>query len=263
VPEIDRVFCDLQHRGKKALIPYIVAHYPDPETCVEILKLLAGEGDVIEIGVPFSDPVADGPTIQHAGQVALSHGTNLKSILELVERVRRQTSTPVVLMSYFNPIYRYGVRSFAADAAEAGVAGVIIPDLPPEEADEWIRYARTEAIDTIFLVAPTSSDERIDRVTELSRGFIYYVSVTGVTGTSAGAVGKIAGQVARIRRASRLPVAVGFGISTPEDARCMAEISDAVIVGSALIRVIQQVVVEGCGLGRVAIFLKSLRAAIS
>jgi len=261
---IENTWTKVKFQGRKAFIPYIVAGYPEPALCAELIRLLAREGDILEIGVPFSDPIADGPTIQEAGQIALSHGMSLRTIMRFLDEVRLPTNTPVVLMSYFNPIYRYGIRSFAEDLLGVGVSGVIIPDLPPEEAGAWVSEARDKEIATIFLVAPTSTEERIRQVGTVSRGFVYYVSTTGITGNKVGELGEIKGQVNKIREITRLPVAVGFGISSPSEAKSIASVSDGVVVGSALIRTIKRAFAEGGrGMEEVSDFLTSLRNAMS
>ncbi len=260
--DIEKVFLGL-NGGKKAFIPYIMAGYPKPDICADIVGLMANAGDIIEIGVPFSDPIADGPAIQEAGQIALSHGMNLGEILKFVEKTKKKTATPIVIMSYYNPIYRYGIKRFAVDLKTAGVSGVIVPDLPPEEADPWIDEAGEKGIATIFLIAPTSTDERISRIGEVSKGFAYYVSTTGITGTNIGELSEIKEKVGKIKEKTALPVVVGFGISSPKDATPIAELSDGVVVGSAFIRTIKNAFSGGRGLEEVSGFLNSIKKAIT
>ncbi len=259
---IEKVFLGL-NQGEKAFIPYIMAGYPEPGLCAEIVELMASHGDIIEIGVPFSDPIADGPVIQEAGQIALSHGMSPKKIMHFVEELREKTQVPMVLMSYFNSIYRYGIKEFAEDLKRVGVSGVIIPDLPPEEAGPWIAEARRNEVATIFLLAPTSTDDRISKVGEVSRGFVYYVSTTGITGTNIGELEEIKEKVKKIKGMTNLPVVVGFGISSPKEATPIAELSDGVVVGSALIRQIKNAVAGGRGLEEVSDFLRSMKNAIT
>ena len=216
---IDHTFNALKNKGQSALIPFIMAGDPDIETTEDlVLKMAEAGADIIELGVPFSDPLSDGPTIQSASQRALQNGTNLKSILQLTERLKG-ISTPLVLMTYFNPIFKYGLKKFAEDCQKNGVDGVIIPDLPPEEADLWIREARRMGLDTIFLIAPTSPPSRIGLVSRCSRGFIYYVSVTGVTGAREKLPVELELAVKAVKEQSKKRVAVGFGISTPEQVK--------------------------------------------
>lgn len=237
---IDRTFVELKKRDHTALIPFIMAGDPDLETTGALALKMAERGaDIIELGVPFSDPLADGPIIQAASQRALKNGVNLEGIFDLTERLKG-ISTPLVLMTYFNPIFRYGLKDFAKGCKEARIDGVIIPDLPPEEAKPWIKEARTHELDTIFLVAPTSPAERIRKVCSYSRGFIYYVSVTGVTGTREKLPDELEFTVKQIKVHSKIPVAVGFGISTPEQAKEVSLFADGVIVGSAIVKIIEK-----------------------
>ncbi len=194
----------------------------------------------MELGVPFSDPLADGPVIQNASLRALKSGTNLKKIIQLVSDIRRESQLPIVLMASYNPVFVYGPEKFAEDAVRAGVDGVIIPDLPPEEADEFWCHADRKGLSMIFLLAPTSTEERVRMVSEKSRGFIYYVSLTGTTGMQASLSDGLVRKVGAIKKSSRIPVLIGFGISSPDQAREAAECSDGVIVGSALVRLIEQ-----------------------
>ena len=192
--------------------------------------------DIIELGVPFSDPLADGPTIQAAAQRALDAGTTMHTVIDLVSSVRTSTQVPIVLMTYYNPIFRYGEEKFIEDASSAGVDGIIVPDLPPDEAEEIVKFARKKPFDTIFLLAPTSTEERVRKVARASSGFIYYVSITGITGSKLVLDPAIALHMERIRAESDTPIAVGFGVSTPEDASVVSGFADGVIVGSAIVK---------------------------
>lgn len=237
---IDRTFESLKQRGQSALIPFLMAGHPDLETTEALIPHLAKAGaDIIELGVPFSDPLADGPTLQAASHQALQKGVHLKDILSLAEGLK-EIDTPLVLMTYFNPIFRYGLKKFAEDCQKSRIDGVIIPDLPPEEADPWVKEARRVNLDTVFLAAPTSPPERLKRITRVSRGYIYYVSLTGVTGTREQLPADLEPAVRRVRQGSQKPVAVGFGISSPEQAREVSRFSDGVIIGSAIARIIEE-----------------------
>ncbi len=237
---ISRAFNRLKKRGQSALIPFIMAGDPDMKTTEALaLKIAEAGADIIELGVPFSDPIADGPTIQAASERALQNGVDLKAVLRMAERLSG-ISTPLVLMTYFNPVLRHGLRDFAESCRRSGVDGVIIPDLPPEEAGEWIDEARKMNLDTIFLLAPTSPADRIRMVSRYSRGFIYYVSVTGVTGARENMPEELEPAVNKVKEQSRKPVAVGFGISTPEQAKKIGLFADGVIVGSAIVKIIEE-----------------------
>jgi tryptophan synthase alpha chain len=235
---IERRFAALQDEGRAGLITYMTAGDPDPDTSLRLLADLPRAGaDLIEIGMPFSDPMADGPIIQEAGQRALRQGMTLRRTLALVRELRRtDEATPIVLMGYYNPIYRYGPQAFARDAVAAGVDGVIIVDLPPEEAAELNEPARSAGLDVVRLATPTSDEARLAEITEGASGFIYYVAITGITGTRSAAGTDIAAAVAGLRRFTPLPVAVGFGIRTPEQACEVARAADAAAVGSSLVQ---------------------------
>jgi tryptophan synthase alpha chain len=230
-------FAALAAEGRGALIPFIEACDPDAETSLALLLGLPAAGaDLIEIGMPFTDPMADGPIIQRAGQRALKAGATLTRTLGMVRAFRAEDgATPIVLMGYFNPILSYGVERFCADAAKAGVDGLIVVDVPPEEADELAGPARANGLDIIRLIAPTTDDARMPRVLEGASGFLYHVAITGITGTRSANAADLAGNVARIRRQSSLPIAIGFGIKTPEQAAEAVRIADAAVVASALI----------------------------
>jgi tryptophan synthase alpha chain len=245
---IERRFAELRGEGRAGLVTFLTAGDPDRETSLRLIAGLAGAGaDLIEIGMPFSDPMADGPVIQAAGQRALKAGMSLRGTLELVRELRRANgATPIVLMGYYNPIYRYGAEGFARDAVMAGVDGVIIVDLPPEEDAELAGPARAAGLDLIRLATPTSDDERLRRIVRGAGGFVYYVAVAGITGTRSADSAETAAAVARLRRCTPLPIAVGFGIRTPEQAAAVARAADAAAVGSALVqRVAQNLAADG------------------
>ena len=234
-------FARLAGCGRKALIPYVTAGYPRPDLALPILHALVdGGADVLELGVPFSDPMADGPVIQRANDQVLALGIGLREVLEMVRGFRaRDGDTPVVLMGYANPIERFGVSRFLAQAADAGVDGVLVVDYPPEECAEFAARLRAAAIDPIFLIAPTSSDARIASVAEAGRGYVYHVSLKGVTGAGNFDIGAVRDMIPRIRKHVRLPIGVGFGIRDGDTARAVAEIADAVVIGSALVQVLE------------------------
>lgn len=255
-------FRGLARNGRKALITFVTAGDPDLATTGRLIPLLAKAGaDVIELGVPFSDPMADGPTIQLSSERALAAGTTLGAILDTVREARRTTHVPIILMGYFNPIFRYGAERFAADAAAAGVDGVLLVDLPPEEGGEFRAQARRHGLDLIYLLSPTSDAGRIDRVAREGSGFIYYVSVTGVTGARGELPADLFAAVRQVRERVRLPVAVGFGIADPEQAGRVAEVADGVVVGSAIVRLFERYGGEEL-LSRVPEFVATLRAGI-
>lgn len=235
-------FATLRQTGHSALIPFVEAYDPDCATSLALLKGMAENGaDIIEIGMPFTDPMADGPTIQAAGRRGLLAGATLKGVLDLVRAFRSENNhTPLVLMGYLNPILSYGIQRFCQDSAQAGIDGLIIVDLPPEEADLVLPHASAHDIDIIRLVAPTTSDARLKQVLSGSSGFVYYVSITGVTGTKTASAADLARDIPRIRAATDLPIAVGFGIRTPEQAATVAAYADAAIVASALIDTLQK-----------------------
>ncbi|HEX3653870.1 MAG TPA: tryptophan synthase subunit alpha [Rhizomicrobium sp.] len=237
-------FGELQRNGRAAFVPFITAGDPDTETSFAILERLPSAGaDLIEIGVPFSDPMADGPAIQASSLRALDTGMAVAGVLSLVRRFRQKDyATPIILMGYFNPIHAYGVEHFAADAASAGVDGLITVDLPPEEDDVLRIPANASGLDIIRLATPTTDDRRLTAVLNGASGFLYYVSVAGVTGTKSYAEGELRSAVARLKRQSHIPCAVGFGIKTPEQARAVASLADAVVVGSAIVNRVAEAV---------------------
>ena|SRR3990172_574768 len=238
---IEKRFSDLREKNEKALIAYITAGDSSLEVTERLIPALAAAGvDLLEIGVPFSDPTADGPVIQAATQRALKKGVTLDIVLGMIKRTKVLSDIPVVLFGYYNPIFSYGVGKFARRAKDAGVDGILVVDLPLEEAHELRRHTDPAGIDFISLIAPTTDDERIKKIAAHAQGFLYYISVTGVTGTIKPQIADIKKDVARIRRFSNLPVAVGFGISTPRQAGEIAAHADGVIVGSAFVRLIDE-----------------------
>ncbi|WP_439407496.1 tryptophan synthase subunit alpha [Bradyrhizobium sp. DASA03076] len=234
---IDTRFAELKKQGRSAFVTYVMAGDPDPATSLEIVKALPKAGaEIIELGIPFTDPMADGPSIQAAGLRALKVGMTLKKTLELVRDFRKDdNATPLVLMGYYNPIYIYGVDKFLADAKAAGVDGLIIVDLPPEEDDELCIPALKAGLNFIRLATPTTDDKRLPAVLANTSGFVYYVSIAGITGAAAADANVVGDAVARIKRHTGLPICVGFGIRTPEAARAIAEKADGSVVGTALV----------------------------
>jgi tryptophan synthase alpha chain len=238
---IARKFRELRARGETALIPFIVAGDPDLDSTRRIVRELEARGaDLIELGVPFSDPMADGPVNQRAMARGLAAGASLSAILGLVSELRAETQIPLILFGYFNPVLHYGCERFCADAAKAGVDGILIVDLPPEESRELARPAAANGIDLIYLLAPTTPIERSRKIAHAASGFLYYVSVTGVTGARAALAADLEQRVRELRGVTDLPIGVGFGISTPEQAGEVAAFADAVVVGSALSSLIEQ-----------------------
>ena len=238
---IDQKFQELRHQNASAFMPYLCAGDPTPELTSKLLLTLEAAGaDLIELGVPFSDPIADGPTIQRASERALAHSISLQQILDIVRSLRAQTDIPIALMGYYNPIFRMGEEAFCKAAQDAGVDGVIVPDLPPEQAQPLLEVAPKYNLATIFLVAPTSPPERMQLIASVSTGFIYCVSVTGVTGARAMLSDEIAPMITELRNHTDKPISVGFGVSTPEQAKQVAGIADGVVVGSAIIDVIEE-----------------------
>jgi tryptophan synthase alpha chain len=266
---ITRRFANLKKHRRPGLITFITANDPTPGAFQLILEGMPSAGaDIIEIGMPFSDPMADGPAIQASNQRALRHRTKISDILESVKKFRDvEPETPIVLMGYYNPIYRYGAQEFAQDASAAGVDGVIVVDLPPEEAEELNVHLRANDMHMIFLTAPTSDDERLPAILKHASGFLYYVSITGITGTKVADEGAIKDAVTRLRKQTALPIAVGFGIRNPERAAGVAAHCDAVVVGSAIVEIIAKGVetngMPSAGLsGNVLNFVKSLATSV-
>ncbi|MGD9863635.1 MAG: tryptophan synthase subunit alpha [Pseudodonghicola sp.] len=234
---IDAKFADLRAQGKKAFVSYVMAGDPDYATSLEVVKGLPGAGvDIIELGLPFTDPMADGPTIQAAGQRALDAGMTLRRTLALAAEFRKtDDTTPIVLMGYYNPIYSMGVDTFLDAAKAAGIYGLIVVDLPPEEDDELCIPAQAAGLNFIRLATPTTDDTRLPKVLQNTSGFVYYVSITGITGAAEAQAGDVAPEVARIKARTELPVVVGFGIKTPATAEAIAGVADGAVVGSAIV----------------------------
>ena len=257
---IDDTFQRLQAQGRKAFVTSIMASDPDHDTTLQIMRGLPGAGvDIIELGMPFTDPMADGSTIQAAGQRALAQGGSVSRTLDIVREFRRDdTTTPIVLMGYYNPIYarKGGVTQFLTDAVEAGIDGLIVVDLPPEEDSELCVPATAAGLNFIRLATPTTDDRRLPAVVRNITGFVYYVSVTGITGAAAANAADVAPEVARIRAAAGLPVVVGFGISTPEAAEAIASVADGCVVGSAIVKQIG----EGRPVPEILAFVRDLAA---
>lgn len=238
---IKPVFDALWAQGRKALIPYVTAGDPYPEVTVEVMLAMAQAGaDVIELGVPFSDPMADGPVIQRAAERALARGIGMSQVLDYVRMFRRQNAaTPIVLMGYANPIERYGIARFVADAKVAGVDGVLVVDYPPEECEAFAATLREAGLDPIFLLAPTSTEQRMKDVGRVASGYVYYVSLRGVTGAGHLDVSQVAEMVPRIKSHVRMPVGVGFGIRDAQSAVAVGAVSDAVVIGSAIVQLLE------------------------
>lgn len=260
---IDNTFSRLRRDGKKAFIAYITAGYPDLRTSEKLALELGRIGvDIIELGIPFSDPLADGPTIQSASQKAIAGGGNFKSILKLAQSIRGKINTPLVFMTYYNIVSNYGVRNFVTDSKKAGVDGVIVPDLPPEEASELMRVSRENKFANIFLAAPTSTDKRLKMIAKKSSGFIYYVSLTGVTGARKSLPDDIISHVKRLKSYTDKPICVGFGISSPSQAARIAAVADGIIVGSAIIKIVDSNLKDKRLDEKVSKFVKTLMKAV-
>ena len=260
---IKATFDALQARGRKALIPYVTTGDPFADATVDIMLAMAENGaDVIELGVPFSDPMADGPVIQKAGERALARGIGMPQVLEQVRLFRaKNDTTPVVLMGYANPVERYGVDRFVADAKPAGVDGVLVVDYPPEECEDFAATLRANGLDPIFLLAPTSTEARMAHVGRIASGYVYYVSLKGVTGAGHLDTAAVAAMIPRIKQFVKLPVGVGFGIRDARTAQAVAAVSDAVVIGTALVQLL-----ESCSRDNVALaagaFIKDIRTAL-
>ena len=253
---IDATFARLRAANRKAFVAYIMAGDPDYETSLTLMQGLPAAGvDIIELGMPFTDPMADGPTIQLAGQRALQAGQTLQRTLDMVATFRAtDPTTPIVMMGYFNPIFSRGVTRFLADAKAAGVDGLIVVDLPPEEDAELCLPAQATGLNFIRLATPTTDDKRLPKVLQNTSGFVYYVSITGITGAGAAMAGDVGPEVARIKAQTSLPVIVGFGIRTPEAAQAIASVADGAVVGSAIV----QLIAEGKKPAEVLAFIKGL-----
>ena len=263
---IDARFAELAKQGRSAFVTFLMAGDPDPKTSLDIIKALPKAGaDIIEIGMPFTDPMADGPSIQAAGLRALKAGMTLKKTLEMVRGFRRDNdATPLVLMGYYNPIYIYGVDKFLVDAKAAGVDGLIIVDLPPEEDDELCLPAMKAGLNFIRLATPTTDDKRLPAVLANTSGFVYYVSITGITGSASADSTAVGEAVARIKRHTKLPVCVGFGIRTPDAAREIAESSNGAVVGTALVDALKgSLDVDGHATDRTVTAVADLVAALA
>jgi tryptophan synthase alpha chain len=234
---IDDKFAALKAEGKKAFVSYIMAGDTDEATSLEVMKGLPDAGvDIIELGIPFTDPMADGPTIQLAGQRALEGGMTLQKTLDMAAEFRKgDDTTPIVLMGYYNPIYNRGVDQFLTDAKAAGIDGLIVVDLPPEEDEELCIPAQAAGLNFIRLATPTTDDKRLPKVLQNTSGFVYYVSITGITGAAEASAADVAPEVARIKAATDIPVIVGFGVNTPEKAEAIAGVADGTVVGSAIV----------------------------
>ena len=262
--KIQATFERLQAQGRKALIPFITAGDPDPTLTVRLMHTLVEAGaDIIELGVPFSDPMADGPTIQRASERALLKGVSLRQVLGMVANFRADNNeTPVVLMGYANPIEAMGVEKFAAAAFDAGVDGVLVVDYPPEESADFAKAMNANALDPIFLLAPTSTEKRIAQVAELASGYVYYVSLKGVTGSAALDVQSVAARIPEIHAVTGVPVGVGFGIRDAAGAAAMAQDADGVVVGSALVAALAEATDVESAATRASAFLAPLRKAL-
>jgi tryptophan synthase alpha chain len=260
---IQERFEGLRAAKRKALIPYITAGDPNPGLTVPLLHALVEAGaDVIEIGVPFSDPMADGPVIQRSGERALRHGVGLKDVLQMVKQFRSgDPATPIVLMGYANPIEALGAERFVRDAREVGVDGVLVVDYPPEECEAFSAQLKAAGLDPIFLLAPTSTDARIRKVASIGSGYLYYVSLKGITGAGHLDLTDVAARMPKLRAATSLPIGVGFGIRDAESARRVAECADAVVIGSRIIQEIESAGAE-LAVARVKDFLRPVRAAL-
>ena len=248
------------NREHKALMPFLTVGYPSIETTLEMVQIIASSGgDIVELGIPFSDPLADGTTIQRASHYALQQGVTPEICLEVATTLKTKVEIPLIFMTYLNPVHKYGLDAFCRDSAQAGISGLIVPDLPPEEGEELEEFSRKHGIDLIYLLAPTSTDERIDMVAARARGFIYLVSLTGVTGARDTLPVELETFVSRVRQRAQQPLCVGFGISTPEEARRVSEVADGVIIGSRLVQILD----ESDPANRVKSFIQSIKNVLS
>jgi len=261
---ISTTFAQLRSQNRKALIPFVTAGDPDPKTTVPLLHAMVKAGaDLLELGVPFSDPMADGPVIQRASERALAHRVRLRDVLEMVQVFRQNDQkTPIVLMGYLNPVEVMGYSVFATVASKSGVDGVLTVDLPPEEANGLLEALRGADIDPIFLLAPTSTQERITKIVQSASGFVYYVSLKGVTGAASLDMVSVANKIAEVRRATNLPIGVGFGVRNADSAAAVAKVADAVVVGSAIVSRIEAAKPQDV-ISEVSNFISELRAAIN
>jgi tryptophan synthase alpha chain len=261
---IEKKFSDLKQKGQKALVVYLTAGDPDLETTRRLIPSLQDAGvDIIEIGVPFSDPTADGPIIQAASQRALRNGVTLSGILDMIESLRNICEIPIVLFGYYNPIFSYGNERFAVRAKKAGVDGILIVDLPPEESRELRLYTDRAGIDFISLIAPTTNDYRLKNISKNATGFLYYISITGVTGTAKPLIENIKTDAERIRKSTALPLVIGFGISTPDQAAEIASCADGIVVGSAFVHLVEKNYGNDNLIQITSSFIKEIKNALS
>jgi len=258
---IDEKFKELKKAKKKAFIVFITAGYPNLNTTGKLILEFSKTGaDIIELGVPFSDPMADGPVIQESSQAALKKGINLKQILELVKKIRKDTQVPICLMTYYNPVFCFGEERFVREAKNSGVDGVIIPDLPPEEGSSLIKHANKSDIDLICFIAPTTTPERIKFISQTSKGFIYYVSLTGITGARWNLPVDLISNLKLIRKYTNKPLCVGFGVSTAAQVKQIQKVADGVIVGSAIVKKIKENIGNPDLVKKVTDFMKKLKS---
>ncbi|MHA1573521.1 MAG: tryptophan synthase subunit alpha [Alphaproteobacteria bacterium] len=261
---IEKHFAQTAQMGRKSLVMFLTAGFPDLQTTERLIPAIEQGGcDVLELGVPFSDPIADGPTIQAASTAALKAGTTLQKILSLVERVRERSEMPIVLFGAYNPFLHYGLDALCERAAAIGVDGFLVPDLPIEESDEFEERCRRAGLSMVYLVAPTTPPERMGAIAERGSGFLYYISLKGVTGAAIDISPQLREHVGTLRAMSRLPVAIGFGVKTPEHVALVGEVSDAVVVGSALINLIDRYKDSGDLAEQVSDYVRSLKAALA
>jgi tryptophan synthase alpha chain len=260
---IEEKFKALKKEGRKAFVAYLTAGDPDLETTARLIPALEAAGvDILEVGVPFSDPTADGPAIQAASQRALKKGATLEKILAMIAGIRKMSDIPMVLFGYFNPILSYGPEKFAVDSAASGVDGILVVDLPPEEADELRQFTDPAGLAFITLIAPTTDSRRAAKILRGAKGFVYYISITGVTGTAVPKPDDIRRDVERLREMTNLPIAVGFGISTPAQAAAIAPLADGIVIGSALVRLIEKFVESDGLMEKVASYAREIRQEI-
>ena len=238
---IEAIFTELKNKKKKAFIPYIMAGYPTVSDTLKTLSLLEHIGaDIVELGVPFTDPLADGPVIQAAASKALEKGITLRKVIDIVRKARKTLSIPIVLMTYYNPVFKYGLEFFFENAKKAGIDGLIVPDLPPDEANDFISFAKHHNIATIFLLAPTSTEDRIRLVCRKTSGFVYYVSITGITGSKLTITEEMKMKVSQIKKHTQKAVCIGFGVKKPSQAKEVSRIADGVIVGSSIVKMMAE-----------------------
>jgi tryptophan synthase alpha chain len=263
INRIEAKFRALKKEKRKAFVAYLTAGDPDLETTATLIPAIENAGvDILEVGVPFSDPTADGPAIQAASQRALKKGATLENILAMIAALRKTSEVPVVLFGYFNPILSYGPEKFARDAAASGVDGILVVDLPPEEADELRRFTDKAGLAFITLIAPTTDSGRAGKILRQATGFVYYISITGVTGTAVPEPEEVGQDVERLRDMTKLPIAVGFGISTPAQAAAIAPLADGIVIGSALVRLIEKHGERNGLIEKVASYVREIRRAI-